>query len=195
MILGSGFGGFVTSFITRVRHSGGRGQFTRLHAMLLMSTAISRVLLCETASNKEDPDKEDVVNAARRMLETYPRDLGRIDRDKLVACIDACFECDQACTACADACLSEDDVNHLTKCIRTCLDCADVCATTGRVLSRHTGYDANLTRTVLQTCAVACKTSGDECDKHAAKHEHCRVCAEVCRRCERACRDLVEALG
>lgn len=151
--------------------------------------------MCETASNKGDPNKEDVVNAARRMLETYPRDLGRIDRDKLVACIDACFECDQACTACADACLSEDDVNHLTKCIRTCLDCADVCATTGRVLSRHTGYDVNLTRTVLQTCAVACKTSGDECDKQAAKHEHCRVCAEVCRRCERACLDLAEALG
>jgi hypothetical protein len=119
------------------------------------------------------------VSAARRMLETYPRDLGQIDRAKLVACIDACIECDQACTACADACLSEDDVNHLTKCVRSCLDCSDVCATTGRVLSRHTGYDANLTRSVLQTCATACKTSADECDKHAAKHEHCRVCADV----------------
>ena len=48
------------------------------------------------------------MSAARRMLETYPRNLGRIDRAKLVACIDACIECDQACTACADACLSED---------------------------------------------------------------------------------------
>lgn len=135
------------------------------------------------------------MSVAKRMLETYPRDPGRIDKAKLVECIDACFECDQACTACADACLSEEDVYHLTKCIRTCLDCSDVCATTGRVLSRHTDYDANLTRTVLETCAIACKTSADECDKHAAKHEHCRVCAEVCRRCERACGDLVEALG
>ena len=152
----------------------------------------------EKASTEETTialNTEDIVSAARRMLETYPRDLGRIDIEKLIACIDACIECDQACTACADACLSEDDVNHLTKCIRTCLDCSDVCATTGRVLSRHTGYDVNLTRTVLQTCATACKTSADECDKHAAKHEHCRVCADVCRRCERACRDLVEALG
>ena len=31
------------------------------------------------------------MSAARRMLETYPRDLGRIDRAKLVACIDACI--------------------------------------------------------------------------------------------------------
>lgn len=152
----------------------------------------------EKASTEETTialNKEDVVSAVRSMLETYPRDLGQIDRAKLIACIDACIECDQACTACADACLSEDLVNHLTKCIRTCLDCSDVCETTGRVLSRHTGYDANLTRAVLQTCATACKTSADECDKHAAKHEHCRVCADVCRRCERACRDLVEALG
>lgn len=155
--------------------------------------------LCVEKAPTEDAtialSKEEIVSSAGRMLETYPRDLGRIDRAKLVACIDACIECDQACTACADACLSEDDVYHLTKCIRTCLDCSDVCATTGRVLSRHTDYDANLTRTVLETCATACQTSADECDKHAAKHEHCRVCAEVCRRCERACRDLVEALG
>ncbi|MGV7852926.1 four-helix bundle copper-binding protein, partial [Mycobacterium kansasii] len=76
----------------------------------------------------------------------YPQDLGRIDEAKLTACIDACVECGQACTACADACLSEDSVAHLTKCIRTDLDCADICELTGRVLSRHTGYDANLTR-------------------------------------------------
>ena len=31
------------------------------------------------------------MSAARRMLETYPRDLGRIDIAKLVACIDACL--------------------------------------------------------------------------------------------------------
>lgn len=135
------------------------------------------------------------MSAAGKMLEAYPRDIGPIDRGKLVACVDACFDCDQACTACADACLSEDDVTHLIKCIRNCLDCSDVCAAAGRVLSRHTAYDAALTTTVLQTCAAACKTSADECDLHAPKHAHCRVCAEVCRRCERACRDLVEALG
>lgn len=175
--------------------------------MLLTSTPAQAVLCCARSTagfsrilaapcvEKASTNMEDIVSAARRMLETYPRDLGHIDIAKLIACIDACTECDQACTACADACLSEDDVYHLTKCIRTCLDCSDVCATTGRVLSRHTDYDANLTRTVLQTCAFACETAADECDKHAAKHEHCRVCAEVCRRCERACRDLVEALG
>lgn len=41
------------------------------------------------------------------MLETYPKDLGGVDEEKLAACIEACFQCAQTCTACADACLSE----------------------------------------------------------------------------------------
>ncbi len=44
------------------------------------------------------------------MLETYPKDLAGVDREKLAACIAACFECAQVCTACADACLAEDMV-------------------------------------------------------------------------------------
>jgi Domain of Unknown Function (DUF326) len=134
------------------------------------------------------------VSVAPQMLETYPKDLGGVDRQKLLECVEACLECAQACTACADACLSEDMVADLTTCIRTNLDCADVCETTGRVLSRHTGYDANLTRAVLEACATACKACGDECSEHAGMHEHCRVCAESCRRCESACRELIAAL-
>ncbi|UKA68425.1 four-helix bundle copper-binding protein [Arthrobacter sp. FW306-05-C] len=129
------------------------------------------------------------------MLETYPKDLGNVDRQKLADLIAACFECAQTCTACADACLSEDMVAELTKCIRTNLDCSDICATTGNILSRHTGYDANITRAVLEACAVACKACGDECDRHAGMHRHCRVCAEACRRCENACRELLASLG
>jgi hypothetical protein len=135
------------------------------------------------------------MTAAADMLETYPKGLGGIDRDKLRECIEACIECAQVCTACADACLSEDSVAKLTKCIRTDLDCADICEVTGRVLSRHTGYDANLTRAVLESCAAACKSCGDECAGHGAMHEHCRVCAESCRRCEQACLDLISSLG
>jgi hypothetical protein len=135
------------------------------------------------------------MTVAAQMLDTYPADLGGIDTEKLRACIDACVFCAQACTACADACLSEGMVADLRKCIRTCADCADICDTTGRVLSRHTGYDANLTRAVLEACAAVCRACGDECDRHAQMHEHCRVCAESCRRCEQACRDLLAALG
>ncbi|MGP4112253.1 four-helix bundle copper-binding protein [Streptomyces sp. 4N509B] len=136
-----------------------------------------------------------MTTAVKDMLETYPADLGGVDRGTLARCIEECFSCAQACTACADACLSEEAVSELTKCVRTNLDCADVCATTGRALSRHTGYDANLTRALLQACAQACKACAEECERHAAHHEHCRVCAEACRRCEQACQELFRSLG
>jgi hypothetical protein len=97
--------------------------------------------------------------------------------------------------ACADACLSEQTVVELVKRVRTNLDCADICDATGRVLSRHTGYAANLTRQMVQACATACKSRGDECERHANMHEHCRVCAEQRRRCEQACNQLLSSLG
>ncbi len=54
----------------------------------------------------------------------------------------------------------------LRKCIRTNLDCADICEATGRVLSRQTEYDAVVTRAILEACAGACRTCGDECQEH-----------------------------
>jgi hypothetical protein len=139
--------------------------------------------------------EEVLVETVTQLLDSYPADLGQTDRKALATCIAACVECAQACTACADACLSEKAVEELTTCIRTDLDCADICDTTARVLSRHTGYDANLTRAVLETCATACASCGEECDRHRGVHPHCRICADVCRRCEAACRELLSTLG
>lgn len=129
-----------------------------------------------------------------RMMEAHPATINA-DRQLLAECVAACVGCAQACTACADACLSEDMVAGLTRCIRTDLDCADICDATARVVSRHTGYDANLTRAVLQACAQACRSCGDECARHADMHEHCRLCAEACRGCEEACHRLLAAIG
>src|SRR4051794_307475 len=102
-----------------------------------------------------------------QLLEQYPAEI-TIDRKALARAIDAAVACSQACTACADACLSEDDVAASTRCIRDDLDCADVCSTTSRVLSRHTGYDARLTRAVLEACVQACETCADSCAEHRA---------------------------
>ncbi|GGC18459.1 four-helix bundle copper-binding protein [Cellulomonas carbonis] len=127
------------------------------------------------------------------MIDTYPAEIN-LDRRLLARVVDALVECSQACTACADACLSEEMVADLRKCIRTNLDCADSCGATARILSRHTGYDAILTRAHLEACIAACRACGDECSQHAGMHEHCRVCADVCRACEAACTDLLNAL-
>jgi hypothetical protein len=130
---------------------------------------------------------------AQQMLETHPWP-GHVDRSVLAECIEACVECAQTCQACADACLSEDSVAELRKCIRLNLDCDDVCATTARVLTRQTEYDAPLSRALVDVCRRACATCGEECERHAPHHEHCRICAEACRRCEQACTALLEAM-
>ncbi len=128
------------------------------------------------------------------MMNSHPAEIN-LDRDLLARTVDALVACSQACTACADACLSEEMVAELGKCIRSDLDCADICATTARVLSRHTGYDANLTRAQLEACIQACRSCGSECESHADHHEHCRICADACRTCEQACRDLLAAIA
>jgi hypothetical protein len=133
------------------------------------------------------------MSYARQLLVTYPR-IFNVDTDVLAATTDAVNDCAQACTGCADDDLSEPDITELVKCIRLCLDCADVCTATVRVISRQTEYDANLTRSLLEACATACKSCGDECERHAQMHEHCRVCATACRRCEQACRQLLTAM-
>ncbi|QNE14568.1 four-helix bundle copper-binding protein [Pseudarthrobacter sp. NBSH8] len=124
-----------------------------------------------------------MTHHVKSMLEAYPKDLPGVDLEKLAERIGACFECAQTCTACADACLGEDMAAELTKCIRTNLNCADICAATGKILSRRTGYDPDITRTVLAACAAACKACAGECEQHAGMHEHCRICAEACRCC------------
>jgi hypothetical protein len=127
------------------------------------------------------------------MLETYPRSIN-FDRRELASAINALIMCSQACTACADACLSEESVSELTKCIRTNLDCADICATTSAVLSRHTDYDANISRSLLEACATACLACASECAMHADLYEHCRICADACTQCEVACRQLLSTM-
>lgn len=134
------------------------------------------------------------MTVTAQMFDTHPRANDIANRDALLACIDACLECGQACTTCADACLSEEMVADLTTCIRLNQDCADLCDTTARLLPRHTGTDTTVLRAALEALRAACAACAAECDTHADMHEHCRVCADACRRCEQACTNLLATL-
>jgi hypothetical protein len=135
-----------------------------------------------------------MLNTIEAMLRTHPDGASPGDLPILTACVEACFRCAETCTACADACLSEPHVQDLRMCIRLNLDCADICDATGHVTARQTLPNKEVMRTLLQACMTACRACGDECHKHAAMHEHCRVCAEVCRACEEACRRLLDVM-
>jgi hypothetical protein len=83
--------------------------------------------------------------------------------------------------------VAEEHVAALRQCIRLDLDCADVCAATGAPASRRAGSNQEVLRSMIETCALACRTCAAECETHARDHEHCRICAEECRHCQQAC--------
>jgi len=133
------------------------------------------------------------MSYARQLLDTCPATIN-VDAGVLATAIDALSDCAQACIADVDADLSEQNLTEMVTCIRLCLDCADVCTASIGVTSRQASYDARVTRPLLEACAAICKSCGDECERHAQMHEHCRVCEQACRRCEQACRELLAAL-
>ena len=133
------------------------------------------------------------MSYTRQMLDTQSRPID-LDPDVLAAAIDALSDCAQACVADTDADLSEQNVTEMITCIRLCLDCTDVCTATLGVVSRQTASDAAVTGPLLEVCIAICTSCGDECERPARPHPHCRVCAEACRRCEQACRGLLGAL-
>jgi hypothetical protein len=130
---------------------------------------------------------------AQEMIRTHPHVKGNMN-EALVRCINECYDCAQTCIACADACLGEQSVQELTQCIRLNQDCADVCDATGAVATRRTGSNEDLIRSMLDSCAIACRICAEECERHAGKHEHCRICAESCRRCEEACQEAKRSM-
>jgi len=126
------------------------------------------------------------------MLGTYPGDLKLDpDADLLAGVIEAAADCAQSCATDTDADLSEPHLAEMVICIRLCQDCADICAATARVLSRPAVWDSEVVRPLLEACATICKSCGDECERHAPHHAHCRVCVEACRRCQHACAEFL----
>jgi hypothetical protein len=132
------------------------------------------------------------MSDATRMLLTTPAHHG-LDNAILGEAIDAITNCAQTCTSCADACL--DEYNLRRDCVAACLTCADVCDVAGRLLSRSARWDRTVVASVVEACAKACSACAQHCEEHADTAKHCGVCAEACRRAERACQQLQAAFA
>src|SRR4051812_12494387 len=128
-----------------------------------------------------------------QMIATHP-DVQGSANEALLRCIEQCYSCAQTCTSCADACLAEEMVAQLRQCIRLNLDCADICATTATLGNRRTGSDEEVIRKLLDACITVCRLCGAECQKHADRHEHCRICAASCRQCQAACESALRSI-
>ena len=129
---------------------------------------------------------------ARQMLEASPvrTELGV---EAVAEAIEACLTCAQTCTSCANSDLAEKEVAGMARCAALCTECADICITTMQTLSRPFAADHRVTHRVLRACVVTCTRSAEECERHAAHHPHCAICAKSCRACLAACEALLEA--
>lgn len=111
---------------------------------------------------------------------------------RLIHCAKVCDACATACQQCADKCALERDVVELVRCMRIALDCVEICRTTSHHLVRSGDDRPGLLAALLEACVIACAGCAGECERHA--YEHCRVCAEACRRCEAECLALLRDL-
>ena len=93
--------------------------------------------------------------------------------------------------SCADACMAEE--MDMTQCVRMCLDASDVCEATGRLAVRRTGDDQPMLRELLEFTARMCEACAAECEKH--DHEHCTLCAQICRETAADCRNAAASLA
>ena len=109
--------------------------------------------------------------SAEAILKTHARRL-IADVTVLGRCLDECGACQATCTICADA-----------------------CAAAVRILGRQTDPHPPTQLNTLEACLAACRACADECELHSHHHEHCRLSAEECRRCERACVELRSVLA
>jgi hypothetical protein len=134
------------------------------------------------------------MNVALEMLEASPACRYRSAAD-VAAAIAACLESAQACTSCADSDLVEPDVDTLRDCIALDLACADICVATAWVLSRPEHLDRELATSQLESCIRVCTACAEECERHAAHHRHCGICAAACRACVTACEKALETEG
>jgi hypothetical protein len=132
------------------------------------------------------------MTLSRDMLEASPV-VSELPVEAVAAAIDACLASQQSCVSCADSDLAEDDVTAMARCVALCVTCADVCALTARTLSRRFAANHGVTHHVLRACVLTCTDCAEECERHAAHHRHCALCAQACRACAHACEALLSA--
>ena len=126
-----------------------------------------------------------------KMIAAHPEAAGKPNEPLALAVRHAMF-CSAICTSCVDACLAEKHVERMRQCIRACLDCADICEAAYKVATRRTGGNEIVLEEMLQLCITACDICAEECARH--DHEHCRLCAEMCRETARDCRAAIDAM-
>jgi hypothetical protein len=126
----------------------------------------------------------------RKMIALHPGAEGHVNQP-LGDAVHHAMYCAKMSRSCADACSAEE--MDMAQCIRLCLDTADLCDAAANLGLRRSGSNAQLLRETLDLTARMCDACAAECDRH--DHEHCKLCAIMCRECADDCRNAALSLA
>lgn len=134
------------------------------------------------------------VTALDRSVFAQPRaDGDHAQHDEMMqACAEACSNCQRSCEMCSTHCaglVGEGNRDHAIT-LATCRDCADFCGAAAQIVARS-GPFAGL---ICEACAAACARCGEQCEKFP-NDKHMQMCAKECRKCEKACQDMIKHVG
>jgi|LFRM01.2.fsa_nt_gb hypothetical protein len=131
----------------------------------------------------------------REMFNRHPQSISEPNKTTLTDAIEACLNCLQVCTACSDACLGEKEVERFRSVIRATNDSSDLCFATASILSRINYQTPRTLQSLITACIEQVQYTSIQCNEHAHRHEHCRVCADTCRACENTLSEYLKFLG
>jgi hypothetical protein len=104
-------------------------------------------------------------------------------------CARACSDCQRLCDACATYCakaLAKGSEHHLEMLV-SCQDCASLCVAASQIVAR----DGLFSDLVCRACEEACARCASRCERHPQDGAVMTRCAEECRKCETACREML----
>ncbi len=113
--------------------------------------------------------------------------------DHFETCAAACSDCQRTCDVCTTHCaelLAHGERHHLAT-LMACRDCADLCSAAAHIVARHGAFAA----LVCQSCGEACLRCAKECEQHGKDDPVMTRCAQECRVCEKACREMLAHPG
>ena len=118
--------------------------------------------------------------------------LGHDHTEMSDVCAKACSDCQRECDSCGAHCASQLEAgkkDHATT-LAHCLDCAALCAAAASIVSRSGPFAALICKACVDACALCAK----ECEKFPTD-KHMQECAAECRKCEKACKEMVAHAG
>jgi Cys-rich four helix bundle protein (predicted Tat secretion target) len=101
---------------------------------------------------------------------------------KLIDTAEACIKAGDMCIQHCQTMLSTGDTS-LSNCLRTSLEMVEIC----RTLTKFAAFQSKNLKKVAAACAEVCRDCEKSCREHEAHHKICKDCAECCAACAKEC--------